>query len=318
MFNKHLLNSVGLSYASQNYRKYGMGLDMNSLQQWIGKQGEQTDLITLAPMKALAATLDRDDASINAGSPLPPLWHWLYFLSPTNQSGLATDGHAKKGGFLPPIPLPRRMWAGSRIQFIHPLLAGQKIKRLSTIKSIEVKTGRSGELVFVCVQHEIENDSGVALIEHHDIVYRDKPSDPAESQPVPSPVPAPEQESFSMEIFPDPVLLFRYSALTFNSHRIHYDRDYVTSVEGYPGLIVHGPLLATLLVELLQVNLPACSIRKFEFKAIRPVFDNNGITVCGQQTNAAEIALWIKDHDGFLCMQASAEIDHNVTQDNPS
>jgi 3-methylfumaryl-CoA hydratase len=291
-----------------------MSLDMNSLQQWIGKKEEQTDLITLAPMQALAATLDRSDTSFNSGSPLPPLWHWAYFLSPTNQSELALDGHPKKGGFLPPISLPRRMWAGSRFQFKRPLLAGQKVRRLSTIKNIELKQGRSGELAFVCVQHEIENDMGVALVEHHDIVYRDNPSDVEKHQTLPAGVPAPDQQSFSLEINPDPVLLFRYSAVTFNSHRIHYDRDYVNSVEGYPGLIVHGPLLATLLVELLQVNLPECTLKKFEFKAIRPVFDNAGFTVCGLHKSATEVDLWIKDHEGFLCMQACAEIDPNAIQ----
>jgi len=285
-----------------------MPLDINSLQQWIGKKAEQTDLVTLAPMKTLAATLDRNESNFGAGSTLPSLWHWLYFLPTARQSELAEDGHPTKGGFLPPIPLPRRMWAGSKFQFNHPLLAGQKVRRLSTIKSLEVKQGRSGELAFVCVQHDIENDSGIALTEQHDIVYRNHPADSEKEQSLSAGVPAPEHHSFYREIIPDSILLFRYSALTFNSHRIHYDRDYVTCVEGYSGLIVHGPLLATLLVELLQENLPHCILVKFEFRAIRPVFESYSFTACGQQTGLTEVDLWIKDHEGYLCMKASAEI----------
>ncbi len=276
---------------------------------WIGKQQSKSDILTISPMEALAATLDREISAFSSGDELPPLWHWLYFLNPARQSQLATDGHQKKGDFLPPIPLPRRMWAGSRLQFLQPLLAGESVQRTSSIQSVNIKEGRSGTLAFVCVGHEVSNDTGLAIKEEHDIVYRDNP--------VPGTAPAKrtlaeENYDFSRTITPDPVLLFRYSALTFNGHRIHFDRDYVTSVEGYPGLIVHGPLLATLLVELLADNFPEQKLRQFEFRAVSPVFDIAQFHVCGVQPDSNGCCkLWISDNEGYLCMEASAQLSVN-------
>lgn len=279
-------------------------LEMITLRDWIGRSEKREDLITAAPMAALSATLDRDDPVPRDGSALPPLWHWIYFTPLTRHSEIGEDGHARRGGFLPPVPLTRRMWAGGRLDFVQPLRVGETATRVSTIKDVTLKEGRTGALVFVCVRHEFSNARGLALSEEHDIVYRDAPASDA---PQPAPIPAPRDEQFSREIVPDPVLLFRYSALTFNGHRIHYDRSYVTGVEGYPGLIVHGPLIATLLMDLLRRNLPDATVKRFSFKAVRPTFDTYPFTVCGKREGET-VTLWGRDHEGWLTMQASAEL----------
>jgi 3-methylfumaryl-CoA hydratase len=257
------------------------------------------------PIAALAATLDRDDPLPAAGSEVPPLWHWLYFTPLTRASELGHDGHARLGGFLPPVPLPRRMWAGGRLEFVHSLRVGDEMRRDSRIEKVSGKSGRSGALVFVTVQHAIANALGVALTEEHDIVYREAPRADAPEQP---PQVAPHDEAFAREIVPDPVLLFRYSALTFNGHRIHYDRSYVTEVEGYPGLVVHGPLIATLLLDLLRRERPEARVRRFEFRALRPVFDIHRFSVCGRPDGERRYRLWARDHEGALAMQADADI----------
>ena len=281
-------------------------VDLDQLREWIARTETRVDEATGAPIAALSATLDREDPEPEPGTDVPPLWHWLYFLPLAKQSDIGPDGHAKRGGFLPPVPLPRRMFAGGRLEFHHPLQVGNTITRTSRILDVSAKQGRSGMLVFVTVRHEFANARGVALTEEHDIVYRENPR-PDAPVPVPKPQPAPSGEAFSREIVPDPVLLFRYSALTFNGHRIHYDRPYVTGVEGYPGLIVHGPLIATLLVDLLRRNLPQAKVRRFSFRAIRPLFDIHRFTVCGQ-TQGKRVALWARDHEGWLTMEASADL----------
>ena len=279
-------------------------MNLDRLREWIGRSETQIDFATAVPYAALSATLDREDAEPANGTEVPPLWHWLYFLPMAPMSDVGPDGHPKRGGFLPPVPLPRRMFAGGRFEFHHPLKIGERMSRTSRITDVSSKEGRSGKLVFVTVRHEIANEGGVALGEEHDIVYRENPRADA---PVSKPTPAPAGETFSREILPNPVLLFRYSALTFNSHRIHYDRPYVTEVEGYPGLIVHGPLIATLLVDLLRRNLPQANVHRFSFRAIRPLFDIHRFTVCGRR-DGDRIALWARDQDGWLAMEASAEL----------
>jgi 3-methylfumaryl-CoA hydratase len=279
--------------------------DLNILRDWIGRSETRSELIAATPVAALCATLDRNDPAPVPGSELPNLWHWLYFTPLTRHSELGADGHAKRGGFLPPVPLPRRMWAGGRLEFLQPLHVGESVTRHSTIKDVNIKQGRSGALVFVCVRHDFSHGQGLALSEEHDIVYRDAPLPDA---PAPEPTAAPRDEQFSRDIAPDPVLLFRYSALTFNGHRIHYDRNYVTGVEGYPGLIVHGPLIATLLMDLLRRNLPDAKVKRFDFKAVRPTFDIHSFSVCGK-ADGKTVTLWARDHEGWLTMQAEAEIE---------
>lgn len=279
-------------------------METDQFREWIGRTETRTDVVTAAPAAAMSATLDRDDPPPQPGDALPPLWHWLYFLPLAPMSDVGPDGHPKRGGFLPPVPLPRRMFAGGRFEFIRPLRIGDAISRVSRILDVSGKEGRSGALVFVTVRHEIANADGVALTEEHDIVYRENPRTDA---PVPAPAPAPAGETFSREIVPDPVLLFRYSALTFNSHRIHYDRSYVTEVEGYPGLIVHGPLISTLLVDLLRRSLPDAKLARFSFRAVRPLFDIHRFTVCGR-AEGKRVALWARDHENWLGMEATAEL----------
>ena len=278
------------------------------LKSWEGNTDTLADDITAAPVRALQATLDREDAPPTPGSELPPLWHWLYFLPQPRQSALGADGHALRGGFLPPVPLPRRMWAGGRLQWQagNPLLLGDAVTRQSRIVSVQHKAGRTGDLLFVLVRHEIHNAHGLALSEEHDIVYR---ANPQPGDVVPSPQPAAQDATWTREITPDDVLLFRYSALTFNGHRIHYDRRYVTEVEGYPGLIVHGPLIATLLVDLLRRQMPDARLARFEFRAVRPVFDVAPFKLhASPSADGRTVQLWTADHDGWLTMQATATL----------
>lgn len=279
-------------------------MKIDYLQTWIGKIDTATDQITATPVAAMSGLLDRDDPRPQTGDPLPPLWHWMNFLPAHRQSEIGPDGHPLRGGFLPPVPLPRRMYAGGRLQFHHPLRVGDAITRVSRIADVSMKEGRTGPLVFVLVRHEISNGDGVALTEEHDIVYRDNPNP---NDPPPKPQAAPAQHQWIREIHPDEVLLFRYSALTLNGHRIHYDRRYVTEVEGYPGLIVHGPLIATLLVDLLRRNLPDATVTSFSFRAVKPLFDITPFSVCGSlQDDGKTVRLWAKDADGWLSMEASA------------
>jgi len=272
---------------------------------WLGRVMEVSDVVTAAPVKALAATLDRDDPPPAAGDALPPLWHWLYFLPTEQQRDIGPDGHPKRGGFLPPVALPRRMWAGGRFEFLHPLRIGQAVQRTSRIADISSKQGKTGPLVFVRVRHEIGSGDTIALTEQHDIVYRDAPQPGTQTDAPPA---APTDEQFARTITPDPVLLFRYSALTFNGHRIHYDRRYVTEAEGYPGLIVHGPLIATLLIDLLRRQQPDARIGSFEFRAVSPLFDTAPFTVCGGFDDPRHASLWARGPQGQLAMQASATI----------
>ena len=276
---------------------------LSELQQWIGRLEIKSDRITDIPVAAMRATLDIDAPFPAAANALPPLWHWLYFLPLHRRSDIGEDGHAKRGGFLPPVPLPRRMWAGGRLQFLQPLHVGEAIERTSRIVSVDAKEGRTGSLVFVLVRHEISGPSGLAVVEEHDIVYRGTGGAAAAG------VPAPADHAWERTIHADEVMLFRYSALTFNSHRIHYDRSYVTSVEGYPGLIVHGPLIATLLLELVREKLPGARISAYRFKAVRPLFDTSEFSVCGKASgDGKSVSLWARDSEGLLAMEATATL----------
>jgi 3-methylfumaryl-CoA hydratase len=279
-----------------------------NLQDWVGRSETLIDDIVAYPVAALAATLDAPMPRPARGTPLPPLWHWLYFLVTAPQSDIGPDGHPKRGGFLPPIELPRRMWAGSQLDFLAPIRVGERVARVSTIENVTEKSGRSGQLVFVKVRHEYraEGASEVALREFHDIVYRAAPSP---HDPTPSPTLAPEDAQWSRRIKADEVMLFRYSALTFNGHRIHYDRPYVTEVEGYPGLIVHGPLLATLLLEQIRRELPDARVKSFRFRAIRPTFDINPFSVHGKLEEGGRVRIWARDHEGWLTMDGEAVIE---------
>lgn len=273
------------------------------LTDWTGRSETATDLLRPFPADALAATLDRDE-TYPEGAALPDLWHWLYFLPLHRLSESGRDGHAAKGGFLPPVPLPRRMWAGSRFRFLRPLTIGAEATKTSTIARVEPKQGRSGPLCFVTVSHDFRQDGQHCIAEEHDIVYRE---DPAPGAPAPVAQPAPEASDFSRTIHPDPVLLFRYSALTFNGHRIHYDQPYATGVEGYPGLVVHGPLLATLLMDLLRRQTDA-PVAEFNFRALATITDTDDFSVHGARRDDGSIRLWARRADGALAMDATATL----------
>lgn len=276
-------------------------IDIEKLKAWKGRQEIVEDVVTSAQVVAMTATLDRDDPAPRAGDPLPPLWHWLWTLPMVRQSQLAPDGHPRRGGFLPPVELPRRMWAGGRLKFGAPLRVGDTIRRTSTIADVNVKHGRTGPLVFVLVRHEIAGSSGGAISEEQDIVYRNMPA-PGETPPPAKP--APEHAEWRREIAPDPVLLFRYSALTFAGHRIHYDHTYATKVEGYPGLVVHGPLIATLLADLARRN-SSRTMTGFDFRAASPLFDTAPFSLCGAPTDSGA-RLWARNPAGGVAMEAEA------------
>lgn len=280
-------------------------IDITHLKRWIGRSEQHGDVIAPFPSNALAATLDREDPPYETGDALPPLWHWLHFLPIHKLAQSGYDGHATLGGFLPPVPLPRRMWAGSRLTFHAPLRIGARLTKRSTVKAVSHKAGRTGDLVFVTVTHEVFEGDWLCLSEEQDIVYRARPDPDAPSA---TPLQAPENATFTRDITPDPVLLFRYSALTFNGHRIHYDQPFCTGTEGYEGLVVHGPLLATLMLDLLRREYPSAQVTEFEFRALAPVFDTQRFSVNGTAEQNGEIKLWIAREDGALAMQGSAKI----------
>jgi 3-methylfumaryl-CoA hydratase len=281
-----------------------MSDEFDKLRQWVGKTETRADTATAWPVAAMSATLDRNDPEPRPGDALPPGWHWLYFLEAKPASELGSDGHPRRGGFLPPVPLPRRMWAGGRIEFLQPLRIGSTIRRDSEIISVEPKHGRSGDLVFVTVRHTISTGNEVAVREEHDIVYRDaaRPGDPP-----PQAKPAPANAVWQRSLIGDPVLLFRYSALTFNGHRIHYDLDYVRNEEHYPGLIVHGPLQTTLLLDLCRRH-EQRPVKRLEYRALHPVYHTERFTINGNTApGGAAAQLWTANAAGYCAMTGTAE-----------
>ncbi len=290
-------------------------IDDLRLQQWIGRVEEDDDLVSPSPIRGLCALLDRAGRSSRAGDIVPPLGHWLFFLPSARQSEIDHDGHAKRGGFLPPIPLPRRMFAGARIAFQAPLHIGESVRRVSEIADVSHKEGRSGSLVFVVVRHRIFGAEGLAITEEQDIVYRDHaPAVAAGKGALGSGTPAPKAPAPTTEpvwkrsFHADPVVLFRFSALTFNGHRIHYDRPYATQVEGYPGLVVHGPLTAMLLCDLCNRHRADSVISRFSFRALRPIFDIAPFTLAGiPAVDGRSVRLWAQDSEGHVAMEAEAQ-----------
>ena len=257
---------------------------------WIGRSVTARDQLEPARSNALLAALGGQGEGA-AGDPLPLLHHWLYFWDVRPPAGLGADGHPAKGDFLPPIPLPRRMWAGGRLSFHTPLVLGEEVTRTSTILGIEEKHGRSGTLVFVTLEHAIANAEGLAIREEQDLVYRAA----AASGPSLPNAALPPECGFGASVDPDPVLLFRYSALTMNGHRIHYDRPYAMGEEAYPALMVHGPLQATLLMRQAEQHLPQ-PITGFEFRGEAPAFDGMPLHLCGEPSDDGA-SLWSQQGD---------------------
>jgi 3-methylfumaryl-CoA hydratase len=266
---------------------------------YVGRSETRTDTVWPLLLRGLSATLDVPEP---AGGALPALWHWMLFQDWVPGQGLGPDGHPKRGGFLPPVhDLPRRMWAGGRVSFAAPLHAGDPVTRTSTILSVQEKSGGSGRLVFVTVRHEIAGPAGPAITEEHDIVYRGTEGEAVKPAAPAAPLP---EGAFTRTIVPGPVLLFRYSALTGNGHRIHYDLDYVTREEGYPGLVVHGPLQATWLADLVRRECRG-TLRRFAFRGRRPAFHDTPLTLAGWEADGV-IRLETRDSQGAVCMSAEA------------
>ena len=269
-----------------------------AMTEWVGRTRRVDDFIAPFQTAGMAATLDYADAP-DDGDPLPPGWHWLFFADLPRLSAVGADGHEARGDFLPPIPLPRRMWAGNRLAFRRPLAVGEPARRDTEIVSVSEKQGRQGPLAFVTVHHTYSGAAGVALEEWHDIVYRG-PARPGD--PPPRAEAAPMRARWRREVVPDEVMLFRYSALTFNGHRIHYDHPYVTGEEGYDGLIVHGPLTATLLLDLIARETPETTLAGVRFRAVRPVYAGRPLVLEAAPTDDG-IAAWAL-YDGAVAMRA--------------
>ena len=255
--------------------------DLDHLRQWIGRSTEASDTVTAQLVKGLRATLFLPVGEPKTGDAAPFTVHWCLAPPVVPASELGPDGHPARGGFLPPVPLPRRMWAGGELEFIDTLRVGDEVTRTSRIKDVSLKSGSTGTLCFVAVDHELTTKRGIAIRERHDIVYRDvTPASTSPAKPAAPPPVAKHRETHMA----DPVLLFRYSALTFNGHRIHYDRDYVTKVEGYPGLIFHGPMQAALQIEF-AAKLRGIVPKKFAYRGVQPLFEGSEFSVNANETS---------------------------------
>jgi 3-methylfumaryl-CoA hydratase len=270
---------------------------------WIGREEESSQRILASTAAAMAATLDMESEP-KAGDALPPGWQWLYFNPAARRSALGSDGHPRRGGFLPPIELSRRMWAGSRIRYLADLPIDAEASRRSKILKIENKVGKRGSLSFVTLEHTISSRGIVCISEEQDLVYRDAAPLGAGSA---APTPYEGVAQWRRSIEPDTTLLFRYSALTFNGHRIHYDLSYARAEEGYPDLVVHGPLTATLLQQFALEHSAGRSLARFEFRGLTPLFAARPFSLEGRSGQDGALALWARGPDGELAMSASAE-----------
>ena len=281
-----------------------MTAELENLKKWIGEKETDVDYVTIPSVHRLSATLDRDDAIPQMGDALPIGWHSTLFPRVVRHSQTGPDGHPARGDFLPPVPLPRRMFAGKRTTFLEALRLGDEVKRVSTIKDVTLKTGRTGQMVFVTVKTDITSPRGLAISEEQDIVYR---AEPDKNAPPPLPQPAPGVAVWKNSVTPTEVMLFRYSALTFNGHRIHYDHPYVTQTEGYPGLVMNGGLTTLLVYELARANAKT-PVKFISSRNVRPMFANRAISICGEPSADGKSAkLWTQDDTGALSMTATAE-----------
>lgn len=275
-------------------------LDIDHLRQWIGRSEEATDIVTAQLVKGLRATLFQEVGEPKTGDAAPFTVHWCLAQPVFPMSMLGPDGHPTRGGFLPPVPLPRRMWAGGEIEFLQPLRVGDESRRTSRIADVQVKSGSTGTLCFVSVEHSISSPRGVAIRERQDIVYREMTS----SAPATAKAPPPKAQHRETHVS-DPVLLFRYSALTFNGHRIHYDRDYATEVEGYPGLIFHGPLQAALIIEMAAKLRNGKPPKTFTYRGLQPLFEGSEFSINANET-ADGMELWTANAEEQPTMKGTA------------
>lgn len=275
-------------------------IDIDHLRQWIGRTETAVDTLSPRLVAGYLAVLDDPNPERTEGDDAPLAVHWCLAPPTRPMSQLGLDGHPQRGGLLPPVPLPHRMWAGGRMELQGRFKVGDAVTRQSTVRDVVLKTGRSGALCFVTVDHAFTGPRGLAMTERHDIVYR-APRDP-NAAPLQTPQAPPARWSYS--VMADPVLLFRYSAITFNGHRIHYDRNHAIASEGYAGLVVHGPLQATMMLEY-AARLRGISPQRFDYRGISPLIDGAVFTINADET-AEGLHLWTAAADGRLCMEAWA------------
>jgi 3-methylfumaryl-CoA hydratase len=281
-----------------------MSAELENLKKWIGETESGIDYVTVPFVHRLSATLDRDDGFPKMGDVLPIGWYSSLFPRVVRHAQIGPDGHPARGDFLPPVPLPRRMFAGKRTTFTSDLRIGDEVKRISTIQDVTIKTGRTGQMVFVTVKSDITGPRGLAISEEQDIVYRQEPE---KNAPPPPPQPAPGTAVWINIVTPTEVMLFRYSALTFNGHRIHYDHPYVTKTEGYPGLVMNGGLTTLLVYELARAHAKT-PVKSMSSRNVRPLFANRAISLCGEPSADGKSAkLWAQDDTGALALSATAE-----------
>jgi len=279
------------------------------LTEWIGKQERGRDEVILPAVQRLAATLDLAPDDYRRGDRIPSGWYVVLFAPTALQSALGPDGHPTKGQFLPPVPLPRRMFAGRRVWFHEPLRIGDEVSRVSRIERITPKQGRSGEMCFVTVRHDITGPRGLAVVEEQDIVYREAPSAGLAVRE-PSAAPHADAADWSRTLTPDPTLLFRYSAITFNAHRIHYDAAYVREQEGYPDLVVNGGLTTLLLWELAAAK-TGRAIKTSASRNVKALFVNRPLTLCGRAIGAGGVRAWALDADREVAIDAELQMEQS-------
>jgi 3-methylfumaryl-CoA hydratase len=276
------------------------------LEEWIGRQEQAHDEVTLPAVRRLAALLDLPPDDYRRGQLIPGGWYVVLFGGEARQSTLGPDGHPAKGQFLPPVPLPRRMFAGRRVWFHAPLRIGDEVSRVSRIQSIAPKQGRSGAMCFVTVRHEIASPRGLAVVEEQDLVYRE--SSPAAPTGIgASPAQQPDTPAWTRTLTPDPTMVFRYSAITFNAHRIHYDAAYTREKEGYPDLVVNGGLTTSLLWEFAAAR-SGRSIKASSSRNLRALFVDRPLTLCGRMLADGKARAWALDADGALAIDAELEL----------
>ena len=268
---------------------------------WIPKVDSCTELISPAPINKLAATLNEAAPDYQDGDNLPPLWHWIFFIKPAPHADLGRDGHPKRGDFLPPVALPKRMFAGMKTDYLHPLIIGHEAERESEVIDIKEKKGASGPLIFIRAQTKIKQKGRLCIMDEQEIVYREMgaPLTLPETKHLPEPPP----NSWSQEMIADAAMLFRFSAVTFNGHKIHYDRTYAAIEEGYPALVVHAPLLAMLLLQLVRRN-TGKRVKRFEYRAMAPLFDGQPFQLSAVEEGADSVNMQVLRTDGKTAARA--------------
>ena len=284
------------------------GLDLENLKQHMGKRLMSTDVAAAGPANLLRLSFGRDEPELRAGDPLPPGWHGLYFLPRFGPKDLRPDGSPSDTGVVPPMPLPRRMFAGERLRFHRPIRIGDELRRETELADIALKAGGTGALVFATVVNRVFTPDGLALEEERRTVFREEVM-PGERNQAPRREAAPADVPWRRRVAPDAVLLFRFSALTFNSHRIHYDRAWAMDVEGYPGLVVHGPLTSTLLIDFARDHNPGRAFVSYATQARAPLFDAAAFELRGRPTaDGRGCELWAVTPEGTVAMSAQAEL----------